>query len=372
MSSMIRSWKYRLILVLFYLRGVVSTSRRGEYRLAVVKLDRLGDGVLALGAVRRVLENTGNDRTLLVVSTVAESLYRDEFPDVDLISLPVECERLWPDFVLLLWKQYAQFHGFSVDEVVCLRHHRTDYDNAVVRLLRPQRCHASVGTAFSGTPSVQLPHPVLIPYPSADVVSCRELDAHRSVVQSFLGGEVTLAEVMPELDAGTTVTGESLVVCPTANDRIRQYPPHLLAESLRQFLPVRPMPVQFCLPPGVDRAPWRQAATNAGLTEVTWCFPPTVAELVLLLSKARLILAPESAPAHIATALDKPMVAVLGGGHFGLVAPWSRSCRQRWLYRKIDCYGCLWRCRYREPLCLTGLMPCEISDALKEVYDSTR
>ena len=370
MASLIRLWKYRLVLGLFSTLGMAFTTRRKRYRLAIVKLDRLGDGVLALGVVRRLLESAGHDKTLLVVSTVAEPLFRDEFPGVALISLPVECERLWPDFVFFLWQQRLQYFGLTVDEVVCLRHHRTDYDNAVVRLLRPRQCYACEGTSFYGAPSVRLPNAVLIPYPSADAVSCRDLEAHRRVVESFLGVEVSFSQVLPEMIVGSTVKGESLVVCPSANESIRQYPPGSLVESVRQFLLVRPMPVQFCLPPGIDPTPWQQAMTKAGLRAVEWCFPETVQELVTLLSKARLILAPESGPAHIATALNKRIVVLLGGGHFGLVSPWCRSHSQRWLHRMLDCYSCLWRCQYQEPLCLTGLTPREISDALVDIDES--
>ena len=69
-------------------RGTQSQLPIRRYRVAVVKLDRLGDAVLALGAIHTLIQEFGSQSCLLVVSPQAEVLMRREFPKVDLLVLP--------------------------------------------------------------------------------------------------------------------------------------------------------------------------------------------------------------------------------------------------------------------------------------------
>src|SRR5688500_441975 len=69
------------------LAGPHGAAARRANGVAIVKLDRLGDFVLALGAVRRLLAHFGPD-SLLVISAVAEPLAAREFPEVPRIVMP--------------------------------------------------------------------------------------------------------------------------------------------------------------------------------------------------------------------------------------------------------------------------------------------
>ena len=89
MNSVVRAVRaglYRSVLTGAQL--LVRPRRRVFYRLTILKLDRLGDAVLSLGAVRELLREFGEQETLLVVSTVAEPLFRAELPEVELLVLP--------------------------------------------------------------------------------------------------------------------------------------------------------------------------------------------------------------------------------------------------------------------------------------------
>ncbi|MHC4622304.1 MAG: FkbM family methyltransferase, partial [Planctomycetota bacterium] len=74
------------------------------------------------------------------------------------------------------------------------------------------------------------------------------------------------------------------------------------------------------------------------------CGRTTLRQLAALLAGSRLYLGVDSAPAHIAAAVDCPQVVVMGGGHFGRFMPHSPEATL--VYTHMDCYGCNWRCRY--------------------------
>jgi hypothetical protein len=50
---------------------LVRPRRPVFYRLAILKLDRIGDALLSLGAVRKLLSVFREDETLLIVSSMA-------------------------------------------------------------------------------------------------------------------------------------------------------------------------------------------------------------------------------------------------------------------------------------------------------------
>src|SRR5207302_9318528 len=85
-------------------------------------------------------------------------------------------------------------------------------------------------------------------------------------------------------------------------------------------------------------------------------------------ARARCIFSMDSAAAHIATALDKPGVFILGGGHFGYFAPWARSARQRWVFNRMNCYGCDWQCRHAYVKCIHDIPAESVATALRQVW----
>lgn len=69
--------------------------------------------------------------------------------------------------------------------------------------------------------------------------------------------------------------------------------------------------------------------------------------LLDLLRHAALVVTNETGPAHLAIGLDAPTITVLGGGQFGGWLPFPPEVpptRQRVVYRRMPCYGCLWVC----------------------------
>jgi len=106
------------------------------------------------------------------------------------------------------------------------------------------------------------------------------------------------------------------------------------------------------------------AIEAAGLGPCEQVQPRDFDALFRLIAGAGAMLAVESAPAHIATALDKPVCVVTGGGSYGLCGPWRHSARQVAVSRRTPCYFCGWRCQQPEVFCYTQIAPEDIAAAL--------
>ena len=359
---MIRKLIYRLTVAV--LRTLVRPHHSVHFRLTILKLDRLGDAVLSLGAVRILTSKYGEEQTLLIVSKSAAVLYRHEFPAASLLVMPPFCQRFWPDYLISMVRHAHELRAISTDDLVCLRHQHSDYLHSLALMMNAGRCHAAKWEGNRQNMSLAFPRCSLTSYPETCETSCLEIEAHRRGVAEVVG-DCELDQVLPILRGVQVVHGDGLLVCPMAGDPIRQYPADQLAECIRLFLEKgADMGIRFCMPPGTDSEPWLAALNSKGLASVEWIFPMDELALVALIAESRLILAPDSAPAHIATALDKPGVFLLGGGHFGMFAPWHRSNRQQWLSHSMDCYRCQWCCIHPEAYCITQIKPEDIAQAL--------
>jgi len=54
----------------------------------------------------------------------------------------------------------------------------------------------------------------------------------------------------------------------------------------------------------------------------------------------------------------------MGGGHFGRFHPYGDLSRNRVVCKRMDCYGCNWRCRYPAARCMEEI---EVDDVWNEL-----
>jgi len=89
-------------------------------------------------------------------------------------------------------------------------------------------------------------------------------------------------------------------------------------------------------------------------------------ELAGEMATADLFLGVDTGPAHLALALGKPAVVVLGGGDYGRFFPYGRA---RVVTHRMECFQCHWDCRYERARCLHDLRPEEI---VRQVLEACR
>lgn len=90
----------------------------------------------------------------------------------------------------------------------------------------------------------------------------------------------------------------------------------------------------------------------------------TVRQLAEALRLCDVVLGADTAPLHIATALRKPTVGIMGGGHYGRFYPWGNNALNRVANLPMDCYGCNWQCRYSTIRCVQEITPATVAAEL--------
>ena len=344
--------------------------------VGIYKADRLGDFVLALGAIRRIVDREGAENCLLILAPHARELARREFPTVEQATVEPWHSGLGP--LLRYRKEHAEDPLFrhGVGRLVCLRHNRLFQENVVCGSIPANETWGAV----SGEPSrergqwiASLPFDhVYRSFPEAPGEP-RDLVRHRTVVGGILGTRLDPVDVIPKMAWHGTVGEPFVAVSPFGSAAIRDFPPGLLAAAGHRLWRDDRLPLRLLAPPGdVDRYQRLSDELVAkGVPQVSVRTCSSLDDLIDAVAASRLVLSVETATAHLAGALNRPLVALLGGGHFGWFAPWHRSARQRWITHPVPCYGCNWVCTQSEPICLTGISALAIEGAVDEALEAS-
>jgi ADP-heptose:LPS heptosyltransferase len=103
---------------------------------------------------------------------------------------------------------------------------------------------------------------------------------------------------------------------------------------------------------------------------VNLCGKTTVRTMTESLRLCDVVLSADSAPLHIATAIGKPTVGIMGGGHYGRFYPWGDPEINRVASLPTDCYWCNWKCKYDQVRCISEMAPETISLELRKILAS--
>lgn len=83
-----------------------------------------------------------------------------------------------------------------------------------------------------------------------------------------------------------------------------------------------------------------------------------------LLKRCRLAIGAESGLGHMACAVGTPNVIILGGGHFGRFMPYSGLTSA--VVMPMTCVRCNWNCRYETTVCVKDIDPFVVDTAVKD------
>jgi len=364
-----------LAVVLFLRSGKPKSQRM----LAIYKPDGIGDFVLSAGAIELLLNQYGAGNVTLFVAPNVVELVRAVFPGTNVESV-TPGYRGWFHKLSNLWFLRRAINSAHFEVLVCLRHYRSMHDAIVLRSLRAKNGFLLLNQShFPGASDrlFQLPRFTLLsPSNNTDLGSsvCRELVFHSKVLNSA----PLLKMVKPEdlrtrwrhRDLCPQQSFNDVVLSPFGGSDIRSVPVLLaraaLAEASRHGIVAAKLT-------GTKQQRQRLLEYAAYLRShfPSWRFevftPNDIMLLIEAIAGSKLVLSAETSVAHIATALDKPLVTLLGGGHYGWFAPWRRTHRQVWLTNSLPCFGCNWRCIYSQPLCITGINVDDITVAVRRL-----
>ena len=368
--------------------GRVNVGQIAEERIALVKLDGIGDFVLATTSLQLIEKCLPNADITLFCRAPVGTLARQQFPQWTVVELPKRQKTLRAIYgqhaARRLLKRQPPF-----DILIDLRSNRDMSDTAASSWI-PAKAKLALRNQYPDElawvvmPGEDKIYDVLLDRPDGRGVP-QDIQNHRRLAQYLFPEELTCSEAMPSLrvsDVERNVVSERLrsefscdvsqpflLVCPGAGGKIRQYPVEKLAASVINAL--RKMPFQVLVAGSSEDSEAASALKQelqGNAIDLTGSM--TLAEHVALVSMAAGVLCMETSHAHIAGALGTPAIVIIGGGHYGLFAPWGESKSFRWLTNRLPCFGCHWKCIYDRPHCIQEISPDEIARHLAEVIKS--
>lgn len=171
----------------------------------------------------------------------------------------------------------------------------------------------------------------------------------------FLGDDSVRAEAL--MKEHGLAKGRYVAVFPGAGDPIRYWEDGKWRDFIRHLITLFPEQKVVLLGGQQDKklvAGIAASAQNGGMV-IDLSGKTTVRVLAKIIQSARLLVSTETSAVHIAASTGTPAVCVMGGGHFNRFYPYGDPVTHRAVYAKMDCYGCDWRCRYNEPLCMKAI-----------------
>jgi len=96
----------------------------------------------------------------------------------------------------------------------------------------------------------------------------------------------------------------------------------------------------------------------------------TIRQLAECIRLCDITISNETGALHIATALNKPTIGILGGGHFGRFYPWGDPEINLTAHLPMDCYFCNWNCIYPTMKCIHDIEPEVISNKLSQLLET--
>jgi ADP-heptose:LPS heptosyltransferase len=279
-------------------------------------MGRIGDFVLTLSALRLLINAFGADGCVLVLPPSLATLAAAEFPGVDQITLPMEAASLVRG-ILPVWRhQRSHFARDDFQQLICLSHQRSLYYEVALSWI-------------SANHEVRLRPETYPTVPTNDLST--ELLAHWRVAEIALGRKVSREEILPRFESIAPGHDGRLLVYPLSLDPSRSVPVSRMIEVLRHWRKRSPAPIVLGAGPAdqIELERYANAARQAGITNVVIESPAGIDGLLAHLAQAGAIFAADSGAAHIAAALDKPLVLVMDTRLYGYANPWQRSARQR-------------------------------------------
>jgi len=344
--------------------------------ILLFKPDAIGDFVLATGVIHLFCKEFGPENVTLLISRTTQLLAQVEFPKCQFLVVNPLKRNLYLESIMGWYSARRAIGRRRYRQLISLRHHRSFYDDILLASLKAESTVASKPDGNLNSVSfanARFRAKTTIPYPleAHSAIWCKELEAHRQLAETVLSRPISREDIMPRFNTVCVVEGDYLLLSPLAGSAIRDCSGTQILSSLRAAQLPPAARVIVCGEISRSNALNSLAAMlrNAMGNVVEVVQPPDLISFLQWIAGARCVLAMESAAAHVATALDKPGVFILGGGHFGYFAPWQRSHRQRWLYNPLECFGCKWECRQPYVQCIADLPSDLIGKELKEIWN---
>lgn len=356
-------------------------------RIAFVKLDGIGDFVLATTLLQLCRKNLPDADITLFCRKPVGNLARHQFPGWTVVELASYCGPLKQIFLRgearRLLKSQRPF-----DLLVDLRTFRDMADSAVSSWI-PARTKIALENAYPvsfswvGLPAEEKIFDRLLPLPvETEQGGTQEIQNHRRLAEALFPGAPECRTAFPHLTIGDADRADLskllraqfsfdaerpfLLICPGTSSPMKEYPTKPLADALKEVVAAHALPIVIAGGPADTRTTKPLAAELGGPAKV--CDVSGALDLArhaTLIAMASAVLSMDSCHAHIAGATGTPAVVVFGRGQFGVFGPWGESPTFCWLTTSRT--GTDRAFIYEHPLTTGDVAPEKIARALIEV-----
>jgi ADP-heptose:LPS heptosyltransferase len=94
-----------------------------------------------------------------------------------------------------------------------------------------------------------------------------------------------------------------------------------------------------------------------------------ISQSAALIQLADLFIGNDSGFTHIAKALGKPLIGIIGCGSHGIFFPYNEKENQLMLYKDVECKGCEWRCIHEKRICIEDITPELVYENVLEILN---
>ena len=346
--------------------GRSSEKKKESFSLVIFKLDRIGDFILSLSAIQILLREYGQENSLLILSPVVASVARQQFPDVTILELPGFGNSMFSGMIPV-WRRYARrIREMQVHTLVCLRHQRTTYHNLVLSWFEARQSFGAADPEWCIGEAERELTPfapsTLIPFAQFSEASLKglptELETNRQIVSNVLGREIGFGEILPTLVSNDKIHEyqDAVLIAPLGSEAVRSYAGLHLANLCNEL---QKNGFHRIILAGdhsqqIELAELQKLISLNG-AKVEILPPGSLIDFISVINSVLGVISVETATAHIAVALNRPTVGIIGGGHYGYFAPWDYSSSQIWVTNKMDCFHCNWECIYNTAHCIVDI-----------------
>lgn len=373
-------------------RGEIDRKQLATGRIALMKLDGIGDFVLATGLLRMIQKEFAGAEVTFFCRVPVGSLAQQQFPEwtvVEMFDPRCKAQEILLDRAMR--KRLKAQKPF--DLLLDLRTFRSFVEPTIASWIPARQKIALANPKYadgrgSSRPKEQNIYDLLLPLPAtAEPALPRDLNNHLAMARGLFPWITGIDRMMPRLTlepttrekVAATLWGRCgldpekpfLLVCPGTSTPMKEYPIAKLADAILTATVAHPLPVLIAGGKADERttAPLQRALQGrCKVVNVSGVF--SLPEHLALISLARAVLSMDSCHIHFAGALGRPAVAILGGGHVGMFGPWGESKTFRWLTHPLPCFGCNWRCIYDRPLCIQDIPAGVVAQNLTEVLQA--
>jgi ADP-heptose:LPS heptosyltransferase len=336
--------------------------------IVVIRLDAIGDFILWLDAARQLRDLYIGRRITLVANSdwaplASQMRYFDE-----VIPVSPQLYRGHRSLARQLCRDFFRFRRWSADRVIHPVISRSLHSNLIAKWIRSPIKQAPVGDNNNLQSRIHLIpgfrsedtlgwYTHLIPTGRSDM----ELQANAQFMSGILDCEQL--NQLPNLRDALVISAPQMalpegyvVVVPGASDPRKAWSVDRFAAVIQPW----PITIPLVICGASSEVPITSSLeaqlSSSGRKIINLGGQTQLIDLVSVIAGARGVLGNDSAAIHIASAVQVPSVAIVGGGHFGRFVPYQLG--PNWVMPTyvpkvvafpMPCYGCNWRCSVGVP-----------------------